>query len=87
LKADTRANSKACNEISCATEQGIISAEQGIPAQEQGILSDQNHSHRRMRFSVRTRIANIEPNDAMILPYEANPNPMTFSERTRLLKL
>jgi hypothetical protein len=38
LKADTRANSKACSEIPYATEQGIISAEQGILAQEQGVL-------------------------------------------------
>jgi len=38
LEADTRANSKAFGEISCATEQGIISAEQGILAQKQGIL-------------------------------------------------
>jgi hypothetical protein len=27
-------------------------------------------------------IANIDPNDAMILPYDANPDRMTFSERT-----
>jgi|SRR5665811_703970 hypothetical protein len=39
LKADTRANSKACSEIPYATEQGIISAEQGILAQEQGIFA------------------------------------------------
>jgi hypothetical protein len=30
LKADTRANSKACSEIPYSAEQGIISAEQGI---------------------------------------------------------
>jgi hypothetical protein len=30
FKADTRANSEACSEIPCATEQGIISEEQGI---------------------------------------------------------
>ena len=28
------------------------------------------------------RIANIDPNDAMILPHDANPNRLTFSERT-----
>jgi hypothetical protein len=37
LKANTRANPKACGKIPYATEQGIISAEQGILAQEQGI--------------------------------------------------
>jgi hypothetical protein len=34
LKADTRANSEACSEIPCATEQGIILEEQGNLAQE-----------------------------------------------------
>jgi hypothetical protein len=29
-------------------------------------------------------IANIAPNDAMILPYDANPGRMEFSERTGL---
>jgi hypothetical protein len=38
LKADTRENSMAFNEIPCSTKQGIISAEQGILAQEQGVL-------------------------------------------------
>ena len=28
------------------------------------------------------RIANIAPNDAMILPYDANPGGMEFSVRT-----
>jgi hypothetical protein len=28
------------------------------------------------------RIANINPNDAMILPHDANPARVTFSERT-----
>ena len=28
------------------------------------------------------RIANIDPNDAMILPYDTNPSRMEFSERT-----
>jgi hypothetical protein len=36
LKADTRANSKASSEISCATEQGNNSEEQGNLAEEQG---------------------------------------------------
>jgi hypothetical protein len=36
LKADTRANSKACCEIPDAIEQGIISEEQGNLAREQG---------------------------------------------------
>jgi hypothetical protein len=35
LSADTRANSEACSEIPCATEQGIILGEQGNLAQEQ----------------------------------------------------
>jgi hypothetical protein len=30
LNANTRANSEACSEIPCATEQGIFSEEQGI---------------------------------------------------------
>ncbi|MGB9396715.1 MAG: hypothetical protein WCB32_18215, partial [Pseudolabrys sp.] len=38
LKANTRADSKACSKIPYTTEQGIISAEQGIPVQEQGIF-------------------------------------------------
>jgi hypothetical protein len=38
LKADTRANSEACSEITYATEQGNILEEQGIPAEEPEIL-------------------------------------------------
>jgi hypothetical protein len=38
LKADTRANSKACGKIPYATELGNILKEQGIPAENQGIL-------------------------------------------------
>ena len=38
LIANTRASSKACNEIPYATEQGNILEEQGIFAHEQGIL-------------------------------------------------
>ena len=32
------------------------------------------------------RIANIALNDAMILPYNANPGRMEFSERTGVLR-
>ena len=39
LKANTRTISKAFSQITCATEQGIISAELGILAQKQGILT------------------------------------------------
>jgi hypothetical protein len=43
--------------------------------------------HGRMNMSATSipsacRIANIDPNDAMILPHDANPDRMTFSERT-----
>jgi AmmeMemoRadiSam system protein B len=47
LKADTRANSKASNEIPYTTEQGIISAEQGILIQEQGIFPVKQRLHDR----------------------------------------
>ena len=42
LKADTRANSKACCEIPDATEQGIISEEQGNLTREQGFCLRKN---------------------------------------------
>ena len=32
-------------------------------------------------------IANIDQNDAMILPHDANPRRMTFSERTGYIQL
>ena len=42
LKANTRANPKACGKIPYATKQGIISAEQEILLQEQGISPTKN---------------------------------------------
>ncbi len=36
------------------------------------------------KHSKRAQIANIALKDAMILPYDANPVPMEFSERTMI---
>ena len=40
------------------------------------------NSWRSRRTKTGTRIANIALNDAMILPYDANPRRIRFSERT-----
>jgi hypothetical protein len=37
-----------------------------------------------MNIPSKCRIASIDPNHAMILPYDANPSRMEFSERTGL---
>src|SRR5450830_519800 len=54
LKADTRANSKACSEIPYATEQGIIRRNREFWRRNREFLPAENRNRRRMRFSVHT---------------------------------
>jgi hypothetical protein len=65
-----------CERNSLAAKQGKFAGEQGTPkAHERRVCL-------MCKSACACRVANITLNDAMILPYDANPGRVEFSERT-----
>ena len=91
FEADTRANSAACSEIPCATEQGIISKEQGICTQRTGNLNQPSSDFERFgEFLIQFGAIDAERRDerqrsASKVGTLSSPSPSKFPPEKDLL--